>query len=173
MRIVGGTWAGRHLTSPADRRVRPTAEPVRDAWLRRVEPELAGARVLDLFAGTGALGLEAMSRGARYADFVETRPASLHALKTNVAALRARERTRIFRKDALDFAASAEPGHYAVTFADPPYESRMLDRLIEIWIGSPFSVLLTVEHSPDHALPEPADRIGFEASVVSIYRVRA
>jgi 16S rRNA (guanine966-N2)-methyltransferase len=61
--------------------------------------------VLDLFAGTGALGLEALSRGAKYADFVETRPASLHALKANVAALHVREKTRIFKKDALPFAA--------------------------------------------------------------------
>lgn len=173
MRIVGGKWAGRHLTPPADRRVRPTAEHVRDAWLRRVEPELAGARVLDLFAGTGALGLEAISRGARYADFVETRPSSLHALKANVAALHARERTRIFRNDALAFAAAAESGHYAVAFADPPYESRMLDRLIEIWTASPFSAMLTVEHSADHPLPRPADLLRFEESVVSIYRAPA
>lgn len=173
MRIVGGKWAGRHLTPPADRRVRPTAEHVRDAWLGRLQAELAGARVLDLFAGTGALGLEAMSRGAKYADFVETRPSSLHALKANVAALHARERTRIFRKDALAFAASAEPRHYAVAFADPPYESRMLDRLLEIWTGSPFATMLTVEHAADHPLPEPADRLRFEESVVSIYRAPA
>lgn len=173
MRIVRGRWAGRHLTSPADRRVRPTAERVRDAWLRLLEPDLDGARVLDLFAGTGALGLEAMSRGARYADFVENRPASLHALRANIAALHARERSRIFKKDALAFAASAEPGHYAVAFADPPYESRMLDRLLEIWTASPFSDVLTVEHSADHPLPEPADRLRFEDSVVSVYRLRA
>jgi 16S rRNA (guanine966-N2)-methyltransferase len=91
MRIVRGKWAGRHLTSPPDRRVRPTAEHVRDAWLAALDPELEGARVLDLFAGTGALGLEAISRGARTADFVETRPSSLHALKANVAALHARD----------------------------------------------------------------------------------
>ena len=77
MRIVGGKWAGRHLTSPGDQRVRPTAEGVRDAWMGLLEPWLQGARVLDLFAGTGALGLEALSRGARYADFVEFGPASL------------------------------------------------------------------------------------------------
>src|SRR5690606_19052131 len=79
VRILAGKWAGRQLVSPPDRRVRPTAEPVRDAWLRQVDPYLPGARVLDLFAGTGALGLEALSRGAAFADFVETRPSSLHA----------------------------------------------------------------------------------------------
>lgn len=170
MRIVGGKWAGRHLTSPADRRVRPTAESIRDEWLRALEPHLAGARVLDLFAGTGALGLEAISRGARYADFVETRPASLHALKANVAALHVRERTRIFKKDALGFAAALDPGAYAVAFADPPYESRMLDRLIDIWTSSPFASVLSVEHSLAHAVPEPSSRLRFENAIISIYQ---
>jgi 16S rRNA (guanine966-N2)-methyltransferase len=96
VRIVGGKFAGRDLTSPADFRVRPTAEHVRSAVLNALTPDLPDARVLDLFAGTGALGLEAISRGARSADFVEFRPASLHALKANVAALKLREKTRIF-----------------------------------------------------------------------------
>lgn len=170
MRIVGGKWAGRHLTSPADRRVRPTAEHVRSAWLDRLEPDLPKARVLDVFAGTGALGLEAMSRGAKFVDFVETRPASLHALKANIAALHARERTRIFRKDVLAFTSALERDRYTLAFADPPYESRMLDRLLEIWSETGFSPVLTVEHSPDHPLPEPADRLRFADSVVSIYR---
>ena len=70
MRIVAGRWAGRTLVSPADRRVRPTAEAVRDAWLRSLQPHLEGARILDLFAGSGALGLEALSRGAAVALFL-------------------------------------------------------------------------------------------------------
>src|SRR5690349_19353878 len=144
MRIIRGKWSGRHLTSPPDRRVRPTAEEVRDVWLRTLQPQLAGARVLDLFAGSGALGLEAMSRGAKYADFVETRPASIHALKANIAALHVRERTRLFRKDALAFASSLEAGAYQIAFADPPYGSRMLDRLIEIWEAVHFSDVLAV-----------------------------
>jgi len=104
MRIVGGKWAGRDLTSPNDFRVRPTAERVRAALLDQLKADLPDARVLDLFAGTGALGLEALSRGAKSADFVEFRPACLHALKANVAALRMRDCTRIFKKDALPFA---------------------------------------------------------------------
>jgi 16S rRNA (guanine966-N2)-methyltransferase len=170
MRIVGGKWAGRHLTSPPDRRVRPTAEHVRDALLGMLEPQLKGARVLDLFAGTGALGLEALSRGARYADFVESRPASLHALKANVAALRVREKTRIFKKDALPFAAALDPYAYDVAFADPPYGSRMLDRLIEGWRAKPFSSLLAVEHAAEHELPAGGKRYLFEETAVTLYR---
>jgi len=172
VRIVRGKWAGRHLTSPADRRVRPTAEHVRDGWLGLVEPELAGARVLDLFAGTGALGLEAISRGAKYADFVETRPASLHALKANVAALHLREKTRIFKKDALPFAAALEAGAYDVAFADPPYRSGQLDRLIETWARTPFARVLTVEHAHDHELPIEGESWDFGDTWVTIFRAR-
>jgi 16S rRNA (guanine966-N2)-methyltransferase len=170
MRIVRGKWAGRHLTSPPDRRVRPTAEHVRDALLTHLEPALQDARVLDLFAGTGALGLEAMSRGAKFADFVETRPASLHALRANVAALHLREKTRIYRKDALPFAEALEAGAYDVAFADPPYLSRQLDRVIEAWQRVPFAAILAVEHAYDHELPPGGDTQDFDDTSVTIYR---
>jgi 16S rRNA (guanine966-N2)-methyltransferase len=171
MRIVGGKWAGRHLTSPGKGRVRPTAEAVRDLWVRSLEAELQGARVLDLFAGTGAVGLEALSRGAKYVDFVEDGPGSLHALKANVAALRVRERTRIFKKDALPFAAKLPEGAYDVAFADPPYESRMLDRLIERWQAVPFAPVLSVEHAEGHRLPSGGARIVVEEGIaITTYR---
>src|SRR3954469_9537219 len=129
MRIVGGKWKGKNLISPADFRVRPTAEHVRAALLDLLGDDVRDARVLDLFAGTGALGLEAISRGAKTCDFVETRPSSLHALKSNVVALRLKERTRIFKRDALPFAAALDADRYDLAFADPPYGSRMLDRV--------------------------------------------
>jgi 16S rRNA (guanine966-N2)-methyltransferase len=170
MRIVGGKWAGRQLTSPPDRRVRPTAEFVRAEWLTRLEDLLPKARVLDLFAGTGALGLEAMSRGARSADFVETRPTSLHALRANVAALHARERTRIFKRDALPWAAALPAGAYDLAFADPPYGSGMLDRLLDSWLRVPFAAVLTVEHAYDHQLQaRPDDLLEFEDTCISTF----
>lgn len=172
MRIVAGTWAGRSLVSPGGR-VRPTAEHVRDAWLARLQPHLEGARVLDLFAGSGALGLEALSRGARTADFVEDGAAALHALKANVAALRLRERVRIFKRDALRFAAALEPGAYDVAFADPPYGSRMLDRLIELWQAKPFARILGVEHAHDHALPAGGYTEIFDETAITIYPAQA
>jgi 16S rRNA (guanine966-N2)-methyltransferase len=169
MRIVAGKWAGRQLTSPADRRVRPTAEEVRDVWLRVLQPRLEKAKVLDLFAGSGALGLEALSRGASRADFVETRPASLHALKANVAALHAKPRTRIFKRDALAYASSLPAGAYDLAFADPPYGSRMLDRLVEIWQATPFAAVLAAEHAEDHVLPPGGRAYRFEGTAVTIY----
>jgi 16S rRNA (guanine966-N2)-methyltransferase len=169
LRIVGGKFAGRDLTSPNDFRVRPTAEHVRAGLMELLAADLANARVLDLFAGTGALGLEAISRGARTADFVETRPASLHALRANIAALRLRDRTRVFKRDALPFAAALEPDSYDVAFLDPPYESRMLDRVLESWQDRPFARVLAVEHASTHTLPPGLHRRTFEQTAVTIY----
>lgn len=169
MRIVGGKFAGRDLTSPNDFRVRPTAEPVRAAIMDALAPRLKGARILDLFAGTGALGLEALSRGAASADFVETRGSSLHALKANIALLRARERTRVFKKDALPFAAALAANSYDIAFVDPPYESRMLDRVIEGWVAIRFSTILVAEHATTHALPQGARKKLFGDTTVSFF----
>jgi 16S rRNA (guanine966-N2)-methyltransferase len=173
MRIVAGRFKGRTLMSPNDFRVRPTAEHVRAALLDLLAPEIREARVLDLFAGTGALGLEAISRGAKSCDFVETRPASLHALKANVVALRVKEQTRIFKRDALPFAAMLGENAYGVVFVDPPYGSRMLDRVIDSWHAKRFSPVLAVEHERTHVLPRPDVRSVFEDTAVSIYRLPA
>jgi len=170
VRIVGGKYAGRDLTSPNDFRVRPTAEHVRAAVLDLLGAEVKGARVLDLFAGTGALGLEALSRGARSCDFVETRPASLHALKANIVALRYKDVTRVFKRDALPFAAALQRDAYDLAFVDPPYESRMLDRVIESWQASRFARILVAEHARTHELPRGGKTRVFEDTAVTVYR---
>jgi 16S rRNA (guanine966-N2)-methyltransferase len=167
---VAGRFAGYDLTSPNDFRVRPTAEHVRAALLDLVASDLKGARVLDLFAGTGAVGLEAISRGAVSADFVETRPSSLHALRANVAALRVRDCTRIFKRDALPFVAALAEGSYDVAFVDPPYGSRMLDRVIDSWEATRFSRVLIAEHAHDHVLPRGSTRRTYDETAVTIYR---
>jgi 16S rRNA (guanine966-N2)-methyltransferase len=151
MRIVRGKYAGRDLVSPGAR-VRPTSEAIRDRWLSLLESEIQGAAVLDLFAGTGALGLEAISRGASRADFVENGPASLHALKANVAALRVKNRSRIFKRDAIPFVEALEGCVYDVAFADPPYGSAKLDRVVDRWLSAPFSRILAFEHDRDHRI---------------------
>ena len=132
--------------------------------------DLPNARVLDLFAGTGALGLEAISRGAHSADFVEFRPASLHALRANVAALKLRDRTRIFKKDAVQFAAALSPDSYDVAFVDPPYESRQLDLVLTSWKSTEFSSVLVAEHARSHQLPAGTWQRRFDDTVVTIYR---
>jgi 16S rRNA (guanine966-N2)-methyltransferase len=171
VRIVAGKFGGRNLTSPADFRVRPTAEHVRAATLDALGPDLPNARILDLFAGTGALGLEALSRGAKSADFVEFRPASLHALRANVAALRMRERTRIFKRDAVQFAAVLDADAYDIAFVDPPYESRQLDLVIKSWQDRRFARVLVAEHARVHQLPRGSSQLAFEDTLITLYRV--
>ena len=170
MRIVGGKFAGWDLTSPNDFRVRPTAEHVRAALLDLLRDDVKGARVLDLFAGSGALGLEALSRGAEKADFVEIRPSSLHALRANIAVMRMRDRVRVFKRDALPFAAALDAGAYDICFADPPYESRMLDRVIDSWKETRFSRVLAVEHALTHDVPRGSTRRNFDDTSITIYR---
>lgn len=171
MRIVGGKFAGRNLVSPQDARVRPTAEEVRAALLDHLAPEVKKARVLDLFAGTGALGLEAISRGALSADFVEFRPDSLHALKANIAALGLKDRTRVFKKDAIPFAAGLAEASYDIAFADPPYGTKMLERVVESWKAGTFARILAVEHARSHQLPKGGEKRVFDENAVTIYRI--
>jgi 16S rRNA (guanine966-N2)-methyltransferase len=149
VRIVAGEFGGRRLVVPRDGRVRPTADRVREAWMSIVAPELPGARVLDLFAGSGALGLEALSRGASHATFVELAPASLEALRGNIDALGVGERATVRRGDALRFAQGLEAGAYDVAFADPPYNVDAADRLVALFRAAPFARILSVEHPAD------------------------
>lgn len=171
MRIVGGKYAGRDLLSPADTRVRPTAELVRAGMMDMLGKDIQDARVLDLFAGTGALGLEAMSRGAKSADFVEFRPASLHSLKANIATLRMLQRTRVFKRDAVPFAAALTADTYDVAFVDPPYGSKMLDLVLASWQATGFARVLAVEHARTHAVTRGAQRREFNDTIVTIYRL--
>ena len=111
-----------------------------------VQDALPGARVLDLFAGSGALGLEAVSRGATSAEFVELAPASLAALRANIAALGLEARTTVHRADALRFAARLAPGSYDVAFADPPYSRDDAAQLVALFRQTAFARILAVEH---------------------------
>jgi 16S rRNA (guanine966-N2)-methyltransferase len=170
MRIVGGKYAGWDLTSPADFRVRPTAEHIRAAVLDGLTADLPDARVLDLFAGTGALGLEALSRGASRADFVEFRPSSLHALRANVVKIRMRDRSRIFKRDAVQFAAALDAGAYDIAFVDPPYESRQLDLVLASWKTSGFARILVAEHARTHKVPRGTSQRVFDDTAITVYR---
>ena len=115
--------------------------------------DLPGARVLDLFAGSGALGLEAISRGATSADFVEISPRSLAALRTNIDALGAGARAVVHRADALRFIDGLSADAYDVAFADPPYSTGHALRLASAFRTAPFARILSIEHSADEILP--------------------
>ena len=146
MRITAGEFRGRTIKAPADRRVRPTADRVRQAWFSILGGQLPGARVLDLFAGSGALGLEALSRGATRVDFVEIAAASLAALRANIAAFDAEDRVRVHRSEALRFNGKLGPGAYDLALADPPYDTDQAARVVALFRERPFARLLVVEH---------------------------
>ena len=146
MRIVSGELGGRRLLLPKDGRVRPTADRVREAWMSILGEELQGARVLDLFAGSGALGLEALSRGAAEATFVELSPPSLEALRANIEALGVGERAKVHRGDALRYADGLPAGGFDVAFADPPYATDAAHRIVALFRRRPFARILSVEH---------------------------
>ena len=117
-----------------------------------VAPWVPGARVVDLYAGSGALGLEALSRGAERVDFVELSPSSLIALRANIEALGVNDAVRVHRADALRFAQRLEPGAYDVAFADPPYTNDAAERLVALFRRRPFARILSVEHRAELAL---------------------
>lgn len=146
MRITGGEWKGRRIEPPDDPRVRPTGERVREAWMSILGAELRGATVLDLFAGSGALGLEALSRGARHVTFVEIAPASLAALRANITTLGADDRVTVRRGDARRFVAKLPPGGFDLSFADPPWSLELTEPLVGRFHAAPWARWFVIEH---------------------------
>jgi 16S rRNA (guanine966-N2)-methyltransferase len=169
VRIVAGKWRGRRLTPPSDRAVRPTADRVREAWMSIVQGHLPNARVLDLFAGSGALGIEALSRGAREAVLVEIAARSIKTLRDNLAALDAGGEARVIRGDALRFAAKLGRHEFDVAFADPPYGLGLAERIAAQWLDVPFARVLGVEHEKKVELPGGGDRRVYGDTVVTLY----
>jgi 16S rRNA (guanine966-N2)-methyltransferase len=169
IRIIAGEFKGRRLKTPASVKVRPTADRVRESWFSILQRSLRGARVLDLYAGTGALGLEALSRGAATAEFVDVRRLALTALRANIKLLNVAERTVIHRQDALKFAERLHPGQYDVAFADPPYSSDQAALLVAIFRLTPFARILAIEHPADQPMPGDDTRRYGETAVTFIY----
>ena len=179
MRIVAGEWRGRALAGPPGQDTRPTADRVRQALFDRLRhadwarPPLVGARVLDAFAGTGALGLEALSRGAATAVFIERDRAALSSLRSNVAACRAEARCRVVAADALR-PPRGEPCD--LVFLDPPYGKELLRPAFTAldvagWVDAEALLLVEVGRSePDPFEPEPLARFTAGAARVLAYR---
>jgi len=138
-----------------------------------VNPWLAGARVADLFSGSGALGLEALSRGADVVDFVDNAPTSLALIKANADALGAGDAAVIHRADALRFVEKLEAHAYDVAFADPPYDLGLAAAIAERWLTTPFADILGIEHRASETLPGPGDRRRYGSTVITFYRVES
>ena len=124
-----------------------------------LQHDIPGATVLDLFAGSGALGLEALSRGAGRVTFVELAAAPLKALQANVQKLRADDDVAIVRADVHEYVAALTPHAFDLALADPPYDSDDAPRLVEAFARTPFARLLCLEHRARVQLPDlPATR---------------
>jgi 16S rRNA (guanine966-N2)-methyltransferase len=150
MRIIAGRLRGRRVDAPGSGAVRPTYDRVRESVFGILDPILAGARVLDLFAGSGALGLESLSRDAEAATFVEIEPRVLRVVKANVERLGVGDRSRLVRRDATRLLEGPIPGGpFDVVFVDPPYASGLAGKALELlgrWDGLAPSATVVVEH---------------------------
>lgn len=156
MRIVGGNLGGRVLRAPRGAQTRPTSEKVREAVFAIIGP-IEGAHVLDLFAGSGALGIEALSRGAAHATFVDSARPAVLAIRDNLRELGLASRAIVVPADALATAARQEPpAPWRVVFIDPPYRSDLATRAA---LAVPCERLaddavIVIEHDRHRALPE-------------------
>ncbi|WP_274427044.1 16S rRNA (guanine(966)-N(2))-methyltransferase RsmD [Chelativorans sp. YIM 93263] len=162
MRVVGGRFRGRHLSSPRSDAIRPTTDRAREALFNILEHgypgAIEGARVLDLFAGSGALGIEAVSRGADYCLFVEQSAAARALVRENVESLGLGGCTRMFRRDATRLGPIGTMRPFTLVFADPPYRGGLGEKALEAalaggWLAP--KVLIVVEEAADTPFEPP------------------
>jgi len=169
MRIVAGRLRGRGLASPADLTIRPTSDRTRGAVFNilahgAAAMALEGVRVIDLFAGSGALGLEAISRGAAYALFVDDSADARGLIRENVEALGLTGCTRIFRRDATDLGPASQLGQFGLAFLDPPYGKGLADTALQSllaggWLTPGAVVVVEEREGVAVALPPALQRI--------------
>ena len=166
MRVVGGRLRGRNLASPSSRDIRPTADRLRESvfnilMLAYGNP-IEGARVLDLFAGTGALGIEASSRGAKFVLFVDNGAEARALLRNNVEALGLGGVSKVYRRDATDSGPAHPVEPFSLLFLDPPYGKGLAEKALAAlrdggWLTP--DALLVVEEAKSAAFAAPD---GFE-----------
>ena len=162
MRIVGGRLGGRTLAAPKSQNVRPTSDRLRESLfnilMHSYDGAITGARVLDLFAGTGALGLEAMSRGAAFALFIDDGAEARALIRQNVEALGLGGITRIFRRDATRLGSAHPNEPFGLVFLDPPYRKGLAEKALASlrdggWLAR--GALVIVEEAVDARFAAP------------------
>jgi len=184
MRIVGGSLSGRVLRAPKGAATRPTSEKVREAVFQILagKVEVAGAQVLDLFAGSGAIGIEALSRGAAHVTFVDSAGGAVAAIRSNLATLGLAEHATVLVGDAVALAARhVPPAPWQLVLVDPPYASELATRAV---LALPRTSLapepvIVIEHDRRNAPPESlgsllrTDQRRYGDTLVSFYEERA
>jgi len=131
VRIITGSARGRKLKAPDGLDIRPTSDRVKESIFNAIQFDIEGRRVLDLFAGTGQLGIEALSRGARDAVFVDNYPTAVHTIRENLAHVDFEDRGEILQADAQSAVARFPADRFGLIFLDPPYDSDLLGPTIE------------------------------------------
>ncbi len=134
MRISGGQWRGRSILTPKGEQTRPTSGRVREALFNIIGHDFSGLRVLDLFAGSGALGLEALSRGAEHGSFVENHMNALKALNANISALDCRDQTTVYSHSAAAMIPKLQGTQFDFIVADPPYDLQIQNIYAGEWV---------------------------------------
>jgi len=177
MRIVGGSLRGRVLRAPTGTDTRPTSEKVREA-IFNILPDVEGLEVLDLYAGSGALGIEALSRGAEFATFVDKGKPALTALNANLKALGLEDRAKVVSGDAVALAAKLIGQRpWMLVFLDPPYQSDLAVRAATALQNLSDDAIVVIEHDRRHVPPEKlgsllrTDERRYGDTMVSFYRV--
>jgi 16S rRNA (guanine966-N2)-methyltransferase len=169
MRVVGGRLRGRNLATPASHEIRPTADRLRESLfnilVHTYENPIEGARVLDLFAGTGALGIEAISRGAGFALFVDNGAEARALLRNNVEALGLGGVTKVFRRDATELGPAHPVEPFSLVFLDPPYGKGLAEKALASlrdggWLNK--EALLVVEEAKAAAFTAPESFVELE-----------
>ncbi len=168
MRIVAGEFGGRRI-KPPPLPARATEERVREAWFNIVGSEVPAADVLDLFAGSGALGLEALSRGAKHVTFVERARKSLKLLEANITALRVEDRSSVVAGDVFTFLKGLD-SVADIAFADAPFASEHAMNLVDAFRARPFARILGVEHANTIAVPGDDHRRYGDVALTFCYR---
>lgn len=155
VRVIGGQWRGTRLAVAAAPGLRPTSDRVRETLFNWLAPMLPGARVLDLFAGSGALGLEAVSRGAASAVLVERDPALASTLREVVGRLPGGEAVTVSQSDALAWLRSPPNGSFDLAFVDPPFEAGLWDEVLPVLAPRLAANAWLYVESPLSVTPDP------------------
>ncbi len=159
MRVITGTAKGKRLKELPGMATRPTTDRVKEGLFNVIQFDIEGRRILDLFAGTGQLGIECLSRGAAHCDFVDSAPAAMKIIRDNVTACRLTDRAAFHQKDFASFLKTVR-GSYDLIFLDPPYASGDLERALktitDIDIVSGNGIIVC-ETPVEHTLPELPD----------------
>ena len=176
MRVITGIARGRRLQTLEGNDVRPTTDKVKEAVFSSIQFDIEGRRVLDLFAGSGQLGIEALSRGAEGATFVDLNPEAINVIKANVKATGFESLSAVHRADCFSYLASTKE-EFDIVFLDPPYREGLLEKTLTAATGvvSDYGIIIC-ERPTDIALPNfvngfyEAKQLKFGKILVSIYR---